>query len=378
MRHRVGVIGATGYIGTPYREEIRASSYDVRIVALCARRRDRLEQAGAQDGATCLTDDWREVVHHPDVNLVLVLTPDALHLEPVIACIDSGKHVLCEKPVGMDASQAYTMWQAAHERGIASFVPYWTRYVPIFQRAKQLVDEGRIGDVRAVIYRWHNPRPLGMPFTWRDDATLSAAGSIADVGSHAYDILRYTLGFEAKRVLTHAKVVMPPKEDAGAIDLAEAIALGEQATTATNTLKRKGNVPDYAQIAMEFENGAVGTILLSHASYLRKGFAPELELHGTKASLSIDRIRGELRFSDTPDPARHLKSIHDEISPNRFQAYVFPAFDRRIEGQTSQHPDLYDGWRVQIFTDAAVASAKRDTWTELAEFDVPGDRRDDR
>jgi len=82
----VGVIGATGYIGTPYRQEIRESSGDIKIVALCARRRDLLEAAGEEDNAQLITDNWREVVDHPDVNFVLVATPDALHHEAVMAC----------------------------------------------------------------------------------------------------------------------------------------------------------------------------------------------------------------------------------------------------------------------------------------------------
>tara|TARA_B000000441_G_C21570812_1_gene248533 strand:- start:167 stop:439 length:273 start_codon:yes stop_codon:yes gene_type:complete len=78
LQFNVGVIGATGFIGAPYRAEIRECS-GANIVALCARRRELLERAGEEDGATLLTDDWREVVQHPDVNFVIVATPDALH-----------------------------------------------------------------------------------------------------------------------------------------------------------------------------------------------------------------------------------------------------------------------------------------------------------
>ena len=76
-----------------------------------------------------------------------------------------------------------------------------------------MVEAGTLGEIRGIIYRWLNPRPPGMPLTWRDDATLSAGGSIADVGSHSYDTLRWLLGREAKRVLTHADVISAPKAD---------------------------------------------------------------------------------------------------------------------------------------------------------------------
>src|SRR4051812_40150760 len=99
MKFGVGVVGATGYIGTPYRAEIREAKDDATVVALSARRRDRLEAAAREDGAAFVTDDWRAVVGHPAVNFVIVATPDALHYDVVMACAAAGKHVLCEKPV---------------------------------------------------------------------------------------------------------------------------------------------------------------------------------------------------------------------------------------------------------------------------------------
>lgn len=368
MQYRIGIIGATGYIGVPYRKEIRESSADAQIVALCARRRDRLEHAASEDGATSITQSWRDIVSNPEVNLVLVLTPDALHHEPVLACAEAGKHVLCEKPIGKDVSEAHAMWNAANKAGIASYVPFWARYVPAFRRAKELYENGKLGDIQSVIYRWHNPRPLAMPFTWRDDTALSSAGSIADVGSHAYDAVRFILGQEAKRVLAHASVVMPPKPDTGDVDLAEAIVWGEEHDQTVSTARRQASAPDYAQIGVEFEGGAVGSFLLSHASYIRKGFAPELELHGTKMSVAVDRLENKLYMADSPEPARLLETLDDGFC-NRFENHVFPAFEQRVNEGVSPHPDLHDGWRVQIFTDAAWASSQRQTWVELAEFD---------
>ncbi|HIM68122.1 MAG TPA: Gfo/Idh/MocA family oxidoreductase, partial [Verrucomicrobia bacterium] len=127
FQFNVGVIGATGYIGAPYRAEIREAD-GARIVALCARRRDLLETAGEEDGADLITVDWREVAQHPDVNFVVVATPDALHHEAVMACADAGKHLLCEKPVGVNAAEAYEMWAAYRDAGLAHYVPFWTRY----------------------------------------------------------------------------------------------------------------------------------------------------------------------------------------------------------------------------------------------------------
>src|SRR5262249_39200839 len=150
-----------------------------------------------EDQARLTTDDWRQVVEHAEVNVVLVCTPDALHHEAVMACAANRKHVVCEKPIGTSARQAAEMWRALIEARLAHFVPFWTRYVPVCVRAREIVRQGVLGDIRSVVYRWHNPRPAAMPFTWRDNAELSSAGSIADVGSHAYDTIRWMLDTEA-------------------------------------------------------------------------------------------------------------------------------------------------------------------------------------
>lgn len=362
---KVGVLGATGYIGTPYRAEIREST-GAKIVALCGRRRSLLEEAGRLDGATVVTDEWMRIVACPEVDLVIVATPDALHHEAVLACAENGKHVLCEKPVGTNAIEAKRMWDAYKEaQTLAHFVPFWTRYADIFVRAREVVSRGLLGDVKAAIYRWYNPRPAGMPLTWRDDPNLSSAGTLADVGSHAYDTVRWILGSDAKRVLTHAETITPGKAYLGEINLTEALDLGKQRSTVADE-KRKGGTPDYASVSCEFDNGAVGVFLLSHATYLRKGLAPELELHGTDGSLGIDRFGGDLTLV-RPDGSRQLiASIPDRGFGNRFSKVVFPAIRAfPNEDNDLEYPDLEDGWRVQVFTDAAALSGREGRWVEL-------------
>ncbi len=367
----VGVVGATGYIATPYRAEIRQSPTDARIVALCARRRDLLEAAAHQDDAPLISNDWRQVVEHPDVNVVLIATPDALHHEAVMACALAGKHVVCEKPIGMNATEAFDMWTAYRDRGLGHFVPFWTRYVPVFQRAREIVQAGMLGEIRAAIYRWHNPRPVSMPFTWRDDAALSAAGSLADVGSHAFDTIRWLLGQEAVRVFVHADVITPAKPDLGAVNLEEALRWGGTHSANDSPQHRRATAFDFADVAFVLEGGAVGSLVLSHAPFLRKGLAPEVELHGIEASLSLDRINGRLMLARGGNPPELLETVVDPGFGNRFARHVFPALRARIAGEPTNHPGLDDGWAVQRFTDACVRSAREGIWTTISDTIVP-------
>lgn len=369
MTFRIGVIGATGYIGAPYRAEIREADGHAKIVALCARRPEPLAQAAAEDGVEFTTSDWREIVNHPDVDTVLVATPDALHHAEVMATAAAGKHVICEKPVGLNAQEAWEIWQAYQGSGLGHFVPFWTRYVPVFEQARAIVRAGMLGEVKAVIYRWHNPRPPAMPHTWRDDAQLSSAGSIADVGSHAYDSLCWMLDTKATRVLAHARVITPAKPDLGDINLEEALNWGEAHQLSDSSSVREGTAFDYASIGFELANGAVGTLVLSHAPFLRKGLSPEVELHGTDASLAINRMNStvSVTVAASGDPDTH--EVTDSGWGNRFSKFVFPALRESQSGNSNSHPNLEDGYAVQLFTDAAAQSAREGGWVSLEELD---------
>ncbi len=371
MKFGVGVLGATGYIGTPYRKEMRACGADARIVALSARRQDLLAAAAQEDGAVAVGDDWRAVVEHPEVDTVLVATPDVLHYEPVLAAARLKKHLICEKPLAQHAAHAREMWNAVREAGVGHFVPFWTRYVPAVIRLQELVRQGTIGDVRGVVLRWHNPRPLAMPFTWRDDATVSSAGSVADVGSHVYDTLRWLLGVEATRVLAHGAVVAPAKPALGEINLEEALRWGQEhpQQAAAQQSTRRGTAFDYACVSFELSGGAVGMMLLSHAPFIAKGIAPEIELHGALGSLAVHRPTSTITIAPLGESPRLLETVPDSGPGNRFAQHVFPALRERAAGQASDHPGMDDGYRVQLFTDAASESAKRGAWVELKEIE---------
>ena len=365
----VAVLGATGYIGTPYRAELRACE-GVKIVALCGRRMELLQAAAREDGATLVTNDWREAISHPEVNYVVVATPDALHHQAVMATAEAGKHVLCEKPVAANAEQAKEMLEAYRAAGnLAHFVPLWTRWSPVFVKAKEVFESGRLGSIKVVMYRWHNPRPANMSLTWRDDPNRSSAGSIADVGSHAYDTVRWILGEEATRVLAHAETITPAKLDIGEVNLSEALQRGDGDVGETPT--RKGGTVDYATIAWEFASGVVGSLVLSHANYLRRGLVPELELHGTEASLTVDRFHGKVSLG-LPD--NRIETIY-EVAPggfdlgNRFRQWVIPSVRAVMNGEHPQDqdvPDLGDGYLVQRFTDAALMSSRQGAWVDVS------------
>jgi len=171
-------------------------------------------------------------------------------------------------------------------------------------------------------------------------------------------------------VLAHAETITPPKPDLGTVYLNDAIEWGASHTKADSEKQRKGTAPDYATITWEFHSGAVGSIVLSHAPILRKGLAPEVELHGTDASLAIDRVYSRVSVLRSGEDVPEVEEVHPSTPGNRFENFVFPALERESAGEASDHPSLDDGWRVQIFTDSAVLAARQGSWVELADQDA--------
>ncbi|GIT38297.1 MAG: hypothetical protein Ct9H300mP7_2180 [Verrucomicrobiota bacterium] len=328
FQFNVGVIGATGYIGAPYRAEIREAA-GANIVALCARRRELLDQAGEEDGAELLTDNWREVAQHPDVNFVIVATPDALHHEAVMACADAGKHLLCEKPVGVNAAEAHEMWAAYRDAGLAHYVPF-----------------GRVTASRSC-----EPARCLSPVSWATFAAWSIAGTIrVRMTCHSHGAM--TPGCQRPAALqTSARTPttpcagcwpvrqrgcrrMPTRLRRTGPTWVRSTSQRRLASRATSRARPGARVTtfDYASVAWEFDDGAVATLVLSHTPFFRKGIAPELELHGTKASLGLDRVSGNLTLAKPGEPTEIIDTLPDNGFGNRFAKYVFPSLRQALAG----------------------------------------------
>ena len=106
-----------------------------------------LEAVAARFGWAEAVTDWREQVADDRIELYVNGGPNALHAEPSIAALEAGKHVLCEKPLGLDADESYRMWQAAEAPGVVHACGFNYRFVPAIRRARELLEAGAVGDI---------------------------------------------------------------------------------------------------------------------------------------------------------------------------------------------------------------------------------------
>ncbi len=132
-----------------------------------------------------------------DIDAVYVATPAHLHYDHVKACAKAGKHVLCEKPLGMTVAQAEEMIALCNRSGIKLGCAFMMRFVAQHQEVRKLIQQGRLGQpvyARAQLSCWYPP----IKGAWRQDPTMGGGGSLMDMGGHCIDLLEMFFGTVAK------------------------------------------------------------------------------------------------------------------------------------------------------------------------------------
>lgn len=166
------------------------------LVAVMRRNAHLARDYAERHGVAKWYDDARALIADPEVDAVYVATPPHAHMEYALLSAQAGKPVYIEKPMARDAGECQAMIDACRAAGVPLFVAYYRRALPRFLEVKRLIDEGVIGDVRAVtiaLHRVYEPQP-GDPAPWRVDPAIAGGGLFVDLASHTLDLLDYLLG----------------------------------------------------------------------------------------------------------------------------------------------------------------------------------------
>ena len=190
---RVGIVGA-GLIGTK-RAKVIAEDPDSELVAvsdLDPQKDQALEKYGATD--LRLYSDWQDLVDDDGVEVVIAATPNVCLAPVTVAAAKAKKHVLCEKPLGRNPSEASAMVEAAEQNSVLLKVGFNHRYHPAYRKLVELYNEGGIGDLYFIRARYgHGARP-GFENEWRADLELAGGGELLDQGVHIIDLARNLMG----------------------------------------------------------------------------------------------------------------------------------------------------------------------------------------
>jgi len=168
------------------------------VVAVMRRDGDKARDYALRHGIGRWYDNAEDLINDPEVNAVYIATPPGSHAAYAIAAMRAGKPVYVEKPMAASREEAEAMNRVSEETGVPLFVAYYRRTLPYFNRVKQLIDEGVLGDLSTVQIRFAIP-PYQTDFDrtnlpWRVKREIAGAGYFYDLASHQLDLLDYLLG----------------------------------------------------------------------------------------------------------------------------------------------------------------------------------------
>lgn len=218
---------------------------DVRVVVDAT---DELAQAAARRlEIPSWTSDWRSLLDDDSIDIVDICAPPNLHREIGLAAAAAGKHVYCEKPLGVNTAETADLCEAAHQRNVASFVGFNYRWAPATIFARRLIAAGKIGAVRNFRAAFNSDwaAAADVPWAWRFDHKTAGYGALGDVGSHVFDMARFLVG-EIAQVVGYTRQVVFERPLAGA---------GGSATAT-----REVDNDDEWGALVRFESGATGLL----------------------------------------------------------------------------------------------------------------------
>jgi predicted dehydrogenase len=256
-----------------------------RLVAVADSVPERLDLARETFGYEAATTDWRELVARPDVDVVDVTAPNALHREIVEAAAAAGKHVFCEKPVGIDAEATAAIERAGRRAGVVTGCGYNYRWAPLVQYTHELIETGRLGELthyRGRFFSMYGRDRLGT-LSWRFLQEEAGYGVLSDLMSHVIDMAQFLAG-PIRRVVAVRETFVRERPlpvpgrgthyDRGHPD--------DPTGPVTNE--------DYVGALVEFEGGARGT-LEADRSIVGPQSSMAFELNGSKGAASWDHER---------------------------------------------------------------------------------------
>lgn len=190
-RLRLGLIGAGLQGGR--RAQVLSQFPDAELVMVADVRKEAATRLAGDFGCAS-TESWEEIIAQPDISVVMVCTPPHLHAEMSIAAMNTGKHVLCEKPLARTMKEAEDMLAAAKANRVTLKCGFNHRNHPGVKKAKEWVDAGVIGEpdfIRSVYGIGGRP---GYEKEWRADPDIVSGGQLMEQGIHAIDLFRWFLG----------------------------------------------------------------------------------------------------------------------------------------------------------------------------------------
>jgi predicted dehydrogenase len=350
---RVGLVGTSWWAEAMYLPALAHHPLG-QITAICGRNRQRAEEVANEWGIAQVFTDPDEMFD--EVDAVIVASSNASHHPIALAAIHRGRHVLCEKPVGLSAREADDLAAAARDAGLVTMTPFTYRFMPMMRQLRHHLDDGYVGRPYHLAARYYTGFACDGEYSWRFDRDQAGSGVLGDLGSHWIDLALYLLGPVVEvGAVTESSVERAPHPDGISYDVCE----------------------DTALITVRFGSGAIGHLTVSAVCWVGTPFGQthHVEIHGSEGTLeavsdwdTVQEVRGSrvgvpgpTRPLDRPAEVWHglrTDTVHDTYRD------VFRTTEAMTRGWVTGvaegrpvSPDLAHGALVQRIIDTAVSSA---------------------
>jgi predicted dehydrogenase len=348
---RIGVVG-TGF-GVRVHIPVMQAMPGVRVVAVASTREGRAANIAAKFDIPKAFDDYRMLVQLPEVDLVSVVTTPPLHCPVSLEAIEAGKHVLCEKPMAMNAGESQTMLEKAREKGIIHLMNFEFRTKPAYKKVKELVEGGYLGRLRQVHVTimtgaWNDFGHFYRNWWFRKDC---GGGWLGALGSHFIDLLRFFFG-DISGVSAQLNTITEKRKVADLED--------QQEVSADDTFN----------LLLKFKSGALG--VFSSSAVISAPGGPRIVAYGSEGTLTLgdDHLygatSGETQLLPIPvsesKPAVNLDLLDPHYIPfSHWMKLIAESVPRGIQ----LTPSFEDGLRCQQVLDGARESAAKGKWVEI-------------
>ncbi len=335
--------------------------HEVRRKVVCGRNRSGAEDLARTWGWDEVVQDWQQVVQRPDIDLVDICTPNALHAPIALAAAGAGKMVLCEKPLATSVDDARSMAEAVTRAGVPNMVWFNYRRVPAVAFAKELIERGTLGRLfhyrAAYLQEWGTDatRPPG----WKLSRADAGSGTNGDLNSHLIDTALLLAGPISEVTAAMTTFVSERASPAGTFHV---------------------DVDDATLVLARFASGALGSFEATRFAVGRKN-SNRFEIHGEKGMLAFNLENlNHLEYADaTCDPAlRGPRSIlvtgpgHPYVGrywkPGHVIGYehtfisALADFLDSLDKPEPVRPNFEDALRVQEVLEAIEISARTGQW----------------
>jgi predicted dehydrogenase len=372
------VIG-TGFIGTVHVEQLRRVGVQVRGVLGSSPERgkaraDALGVARAYASLDALLDD-------PSVDVVHVTSPNHLHFPQASQILAAGRHIICEKPLAMTATESAQLVRLAESSGRVNAVNFNIRFYPLHQHVRELIAGGDLGDVRFVTgHYFQDWLLLETDWNWRLEADKGGSlRAVGDIGSHWLDLMTFLTGDHVEAVMADLTTFIPTRaQPHGPVETFST-------DRSTDTVEKAMVTEDAASILLRFANGARGSVAVSQISAGRKN-SLRWEIDGSIAAAAWDSETPDhlwLGHRDQPNQvlmrnpalmgpagraAAALPGGHVEGFADTFGALFRAVYADVLAGRASNRPPyatFADGHDEMLVGDAIAASARLEGWVDV-------------